>query len=259
MISVLGTILRRQFYRQFEPAKDPARLRYGANPPTDHRHEDLDDEDISRSYGGYDIVQNRHNNITRSYARNESRGLSSSGFNAINPSNAASQMMVESMYGPQTISRMLQSSEELNGDLNNRRNSDAQNIEMTPFVTSHREDFEPYSLFHSSSLSKAQDLQRVSQYIQSLPDLPVYEPTVELQTRPIRESMLFASTVQGSIGQTKVASDTSASSPVPPPPPAPPDPPQESTKKSPTTGERIFSALSALTSRSYIDASEFYK
>lgn len=263
----------RRFYRQFEPSKDSARLRYGASPPAEHRLDDLSlDEDVGgRSYGGYDIVQSRHNHVARSsYTRNESRGvLMGGGFDAPT-TNTTGQIIVEPhLYGPQTVSRMLQSSGEQlnNGDLSGRRAvSDAQNIEMTPFVGGHRDDFEPYSLYHSDLSSKAQDLQRVSQYIQSLPDLPIYhhhEATSELaqpRSATVRDhSMLFANAVQGSgHGQGKT-SDTSASSPVPPPPPAPPDPPQESAKKSPTTGERIFSALSALTSRSYIDASEFYK
>lgn len=168
-------------------------------------------------------------------------------------------MIMESIYGPQTISKMLQNSEELNGDLN-RKNSDMQNIEMTPFknTSGHQEDIDSYT-FHSD-LSKSHDLQRVSQYIQSLPDLPVYESMSELQTRSNRESILFASAIQESIvDETKIESE-SALSPIPPPP-APPDPsPQEITKKnSPTTGERIFSALRSVTSQSYIDASEFYK
>ncbi|XP_067205722.1 uncharacterized protein Syt12 isoform X2 [Linepithema humile] len=233
--------------RQFEPPpKDPSRLRYSMNPSIDNR----DSEDISGSYNGYEIVQRNH--VTRPYTRNETRGLANN-FNAMNSSSNASQMIMESIYGPQIVSKMLQNSEELNGDLN-RKNSDMQNIEMTPFTSasSHQEDTDPY-MFHGS-LSKAQDLQRVSQYIQSLPDLPVYDSVNELQTRPL----LFTNTIQGSIrDETKVISE-SASSPVPPPP-APPDPPQEIPKKSsPTTGEKIFSALRSVTSQSYIDASEFY-
>lgn len=241
--------------RQFEPpSKDPARLRYGMSHPLDSR---LDSEDVNRNYGGYEIVQRNH--VARSYARNDSRGLPNS-LSATNSSNAASQMIMESIYGPQTVSKMLQNSDELNGDHNRKNISDMQNIEMTPFksaVSSHQEDVDSY-IFHGA-LSKSQDLQRVSQYIQSLPDFPVYpEPMNELQAYPSRESILFANAIQGSIGdETKIASE-SASSPVPPPP-APPDPPQEIPKKSsPTTGERIFSALRSVTTQSYIDASEFY-
>lgn len=218
--------------------------------PMDNRHDGLANEDISRSYGNYDIVQRNH--VARTYARNESRSLPAS-YSAMN-SNVASQMIMESIYGPQTVSKMLQNSEELNGDLN-RKSSDLQNIEMTPFKgtsTGHQQDMDLYA-FHGS-LSKSQDLQRVSQYIQSLPELPVYES--ELQARSNREPMLFASAIQEA--ETKVAGE-SASSPIPPPP-APPDPPQEIAKKSsPTTGERIFSALRSVTAQSYIDASEFYK
>ncbi|XP_039310592.1 uncharacterized protein LOC105197712 isoform X3 [Solenopsis invicta] len=241
--------------RQFEPpSKEPTWLRYGISAPVDNRHDKLNDEDVNRSYGNYEIVQRNH--VARPYARNESRGFSDS-FNATNSSNATNQMIMESIYGPQTISKLLQNSEELNGDLN-RKNSEMQNIEMTPFksTSGHEEDIDPYT-FHGD-LSKSHDLQRVSQYIQSLPDLPVYESMNELQARSNRESILFASAIQESIvDETKIASE-SALSPIPPPP-APPDPSQEITKKSsPTTGERIFSALRSVTSQSYIDASEFY-
>lgn len=215
----------------------------------------LDSEDVNRNYGGYEIVQRNH--VVRSYARNDSRGLPNS-LSATNSSNTASQMIMESIYGPQTVSKMLQNNDELNGD-HNRKNSDTQNIEMTPFksTVSDQEDVDPY-IFHGA-LSKSQDFQRVSQYIQSLPDFPVYEPMNELQAYSNRESILFANAIQESIGdETKITSE-SASSPIPPPP-APPDPPQEIPKKSsPTTGERIFSALRSVTTQSYIDASEFYK
>jgi len=219
----------------------------------DNRHDGLEEnKDISRSYDNYDIVQRNH--VTRTYARNESRSLPTS-YNATNSANVANQMIMESIYGPQTVSKMLQNSEELNGDLN-RKSSDLQIIEMIPFknTSTNQQEMDLYA-FHGS-LSKAQDLQRVSQYIQSLPDLPIYESMNELQAHPSRESILFTSAIQED--ETKV-SDESASSPVPPPP-APPDPPQEIAKKnSPTTGERIFSALRSVTSQSYIDASEFYK
>ncbi|EFN88174.1 Synaptotagmin-12 [Harpegnathos saltator] len=239
--------------RQFEPPKDPARFRYGMNPPIDNHHDNLDSESIDRSYSSYDIVQRNH--IARPYARNEPIGLPPSiGFNVANSPSTTSQVIMESIYGPQTVSQMLQNSEELNGDLN-RKNSEMQNIEMTPFKSSvHQENIDPY-MFHGG-VSKSQDLERVSQYIQSLPDLLVYESVNELEAHQNRDPILFTNAIQESIGHTKVASE-SASSPVPPPP-APPDPQKIAKKSSPTTGERIFSALRSVTSQSYIDASEFY-
>ncbi|XP_018362251.1 PREDICTED: uncharacterized protein LOC108760672 [Trachymyrmex cornetzi] len=240
--------------RQFKsPSKEPAWLRYDISASIDNSRDKLNDEDINRSYDSYETVQRNH---VRPYTRNESRGFSDS-FNMTNSSNSANQMIMESIYGPQTISKMLQNSEELNGDLN-RKNNDMQNIEMTPFksTSDHQEDIDSY-IFHSD-LSKSHNLQRVSQYIQSLPDLPVYESMNDCQTRSNRESILFASTIQEPImDETKIANE-SILSPIPPPP-APPDPSQNITKKSsPTTGERIFSALRSVTSQSYIDASEFY-
>ncbi|XP_014473911.1 PREDICTED: uncharacterized protein LOC106744029 [Dinoponera quadriceps] len=241
--------------RQFEPSPDPVRFRYGMKPPVDNHHDNLDSEDIDRSYSSYDIIQRNH--IARPYARNEPIGLTS-GFGAVNPSNTTSQVIMESIYGPQTVSQMLQNSNGLNGDLN-RKNSEMQNIEMTPFKSSgHQEQgIDPY-MFHAG-MSKAQDLERVSQYIQSLPDLLDYESVNELEAQN-REPILYANAIQESIGdRTKVdRASESASSPVPPPPPAPPDPSQITKKSSPTTGEKIFSALRSVTSQSYIDASEFY-
>ncbi|XP_018397480.1 PREDICTED: uncharacterized protein LOC108775565 [Cyphomyrmex costatus] len=236
--------------RQFKsPSKEPAWLRYDINSSIDNCHDKINDEEINRSYDSYETVQR---NYMRPYARNESRGFPDN----FNMTNSSANQIMESIYEPQTISKMLQNSEELNGDLN-RKNSDMQNIEMTPFKTSdHQEDIDSY-IFHSD-LSKSHNLQRVSQYIQSLPDLPVYESINECQTRSNRESILFASAIQESIvDESKIASE-SILSPIPPPP-APPDPSQNITKKSsPTTGERIFSALRSVTSQSYIDASEFY-
>ncbi|XP_011052840.1 PREDICTED: uncharacterized protein LOC105145150 isoform X2 [Acromyrmex echinatior] len=240
--------------RQFKsPSKEPAWLRYDISASIDNSRDKLNDEEVNRSYDSYETVQRNH---VRPYTRNESRGFSDS-FNMTNSSNSTNQMIMESIYGPQTISKMLQNSEELNDNLN-RKNNDMQNIEMTPFKSTpdHQEDIDSY-IFHSD-LSKSHNLQRVSQYIQSLPDLPVYESMNECQTRSNRESILFASTIQEPIvDETKIASE-SILSPIPPPP-APPDPSQNITKKSnPTTGERIFSALRSVTSQSYIDASEFY-
>ncbi|XP_058807672.1 uncharacterized protein LOC131673590 [Phymastichus coffea] len=76
------------------------------------------------------------------------------------------------------------------------------------------------------------DLDRITRYIQSLPD-------------------------SADFYDDEAASDEPASSAAPPPPPPPPAPPDKADQE-PTTGERIFKALRAVTSQSYIDASEFY-
>jgi len=221
-------------------------LRYGINAPLNNHHDKLNDDDVNKSYDSYEIVH-----VVRPYARNESKGLSNS-FNTTNSSNANQIIMEPMVYGSQITSKMLQNSEKLNDDLN-RKNSDMQNIEMTPFKNmSGQENIDSF-MFHNN-LSKSHDLQRVSQYIQSLPDLPVYEPINNLQARSNHESILFASVIEESIDETKIANESNLS-PIPPPP-APPD---LSHKKSPTTGERIFSALRSVTSQSYINASEFYK
>lgn len=241
------------FCRQFESSNDPIRLRYGTNSVMNNRHDNFNSEDInSKNNGSYDIMQRNH--IARQYVRNDSRGLT----NNFNTSNTSSnQVIIESIRGPQTVSKMLQNNDKLSSDFN-QRNSNMQNIEMIPFSNStHHEDIESYMLH--ANLSKSQELQRVSQYIQSLPDFPIYDSTNEFQTFQDQEPIFFANEIQESISETKATSE-SASSPIPPPPPAPPDPPQEIMQKSsPTTGERIFNALRSVTSQSYIDASEFYK
>jgi len=151
-------------------------FRYDANSSLNNHHDKLNDDDVNKSYDSHEIVP-----VVRPYARNESKELSNS-FNMMNSSNA-NQIIMESMvYGPQITSKMLQNSEKLNDDLN-RKNSDMQNIEMTPFknTSGHQENIDS-CMFHGN-LSKSHDLQRVSQYIQSLPDLPVYEPHAQIVNR----------------------------------------------------------------------------
>jgi len=221
-------------------------LRYDINAPLNNHHDKLNDDDVNKSYDSYEIVH-----VARPYARNESKGLSNS-FNTTNSSNANQIIMEPMIYGPQITSKMLQNSEKLNDDLN-RKNSDMQNIEMIPFknTSGHQENIDSF-MFHSN-LSQSHNLQRVSQYIQSLPDLPIYESINNFQARSNHESILFANE-ESIVDETKIANESNLS-PIPPPP-APPD---LSHKKSPTTGERIFSALRSVTSQSYINASEFYK
>ncbi|XP_011503197.1 PREDICTED: uncharacterized protein LOC105366444 [Ceratosolen solmsi marchali] len=88
-----------------------------------------------------------------------------------------------------------------------------------------------------SSKCNLQDLERITRYIQSLPDSP------------------------GNVHYYGVTDEEEEEAP----PPAPPDPKQQQQQQQqkgdspePTTGEKIFKALRAVTSHSYIDASEFY-
>nr|XP_003702280.1 PREDICTED: uncharacterized protein LOC100880598 [Megachile rotundata] len=234
-------------YRPFD--SEPTRIRYGVHGAPIATLDGKGDEENNTSYGNYDIVQRSH--IIRQHVRNDSRGSPSS-FGMTNSSNAASQTIMQSIYGPEALSQMLQSTQSLGNDLDHKSN-DVQSIEMTPFRScSLQDDIDSSYLFRES-----QGLQKVSQYIQSLPDLPIYDSMNEFAMHQDQERTLYDDTIQQSINTIKVNSE-SASSPVPPPP-APPDPAKNVPKKNePTTGERIFNALRLVTSQSYIDASEFY-
>ncbi|XP_076760783.1 uncharacterized protein LOC143429184 [Xylocopa sonorina] len=241
-------------YRQFDGNVESTRIRYGVHGVPIATLDDKGEEEENTSYGSYDIVQRSH--MIRQHVRNDSRGSPSS-FGMTNSSNAASQTIVGSIYRSEELSKMLQSTQSLGNDLD-RKSNEMQSIEMTPFRSSSlQEDIGSSYLFRES-----EGLQKVSQYIQSLPDLPIYETINELglgehQDACCTDHMLYGDTIQESISAMKVNSE-SASSPVPPPP-APPDPPKDVPKKNGlTTGERIFNALRLVTSQSYIDASEFF-
>ena len=103
-------------------------------------------------------------------------------------------------------------------------------------------------------------MDRIANYIQSLPDVaPESSPTTDR-----RQGNFFDN------GLTEEEEEEVLASPAAPPPPAPPDPgPKRDevddddedrlNESEPTTGEKIFKALRAVTSHSYIDANEFYK
>ncbi|XP_017792561.1 PREDICTED: uncharacterized protein LOC108574471 [Habropoda laboriosa] len=238
-------------YRQFDSGVESTRIRYGVHGAPIATLDGKRGEDSNTSYGSYDIVQKSH--MTRQqHARNDSRGSPNS-FGMANSSNAASQTVVESMYGPDVLSKMFQSTQSLGNDLDHKSN-EMQSIEMTPFRSSSLQD----DIGSSYLFRESQGLQKVSQYIQSLPDLPIYGTMNELTELHEQDRLLYDETIQQSINAMKVNSDT-ASSPVPPPP-APPDPPEDVPKKNgPTTGEIIFNAFKRVTTQRYIDASEFYR
>ncbi|XP_076236841.1 uncharacterized protein LOC143180768 [Calliopsis andreniformis] len=232
-------------YRQFEV--ESTRIRYGVHGAPISTLDGKDDEDGNTSYGSYDIIQSH---MIRQHVRNDSRGSPSS-FGMTNSSNAGSQTVMGSIYGPEALSKMLQSTQSLGNDLDHKSN-EMQSIEMTPFRSSSFQD----DIGSSYLFRESQGLQKVSQYIQSLPDLPIYDTMNELSLIQDQNHVLYDDTIPEAINAMKISSE-SASSPVPPPP-APPDPPKDVPKKNGlTTGERIFNALRLVTSQSYIDASEF--
>ena len=250
--------IRNGSYRQYDHVDEPAKIRYSVQgaPITDHelRFEYDDHDNFCRApqpYGSYDIVQ--RNSAGRQHVRHESRVMNNS-FGLQNCANTTTQTIMESAYRPQTVSKMLQNAQDLSSHLTQKVN-EIQSIEMVPFRSNtpiQEDSLGNYSL-QNYSPTKLQGLQRVSQYIQSLPDRPTYEKSYN--HIPNQEPH------EGFYLDIDSMSSPNATSPVPPP--APPDPPPNSgsmlRKNSPTTGERIFNALRSVTSQSYIDASEFYK
>lgn len=206
-----------------------------------------------RPYGSYDIVQ--RNNTARQHLKNDCRGLNSD-FESQNCSSNTTQLIMDSMYRSQNVSKILQNAQDLSNNLTQKM-SKMQSIEMIPFRNSKTIDKNSlgnYSL--QSCPTKLQGLQRVSQYIQSLPDRSTYEMTHNQLTHHEHDELFL--NIESLPSPNEVVDI--ASSPVPPP--APPDPSNSESrlrKRSPTTGERIFNALRSVTSQSYIDASEFYK
>ncbi|KZC07584.1 Synaptotagmin-12 [Dufourea novaeangliae] len=239
-------------YRQFDGNVEPStRIRYSVHGSPMTTMDDKDDEDSNMSYGSYDIVQRSH--MLRQHARNDTR-VSPSGYGMTSSTNAASQTIIEPMYGPAALSKMLQSTQSLGNDLD-RKSNETQSIEMTPFRSySLQDDIDTSYLGRES-----QGLQKVSQYIRSLPDLPIYDSMNELELHQNQDHVMYDDdTIAEPINGMNFNSD-STPSPVPPPPPAPPDPLQDVPKKDgQTTGERIFNALRLVTSQGYMDGSKFY-
>ncbi|XP_078049750.1 uncharacterized protein LOC144476542 isoform X2 [Augochlora pura] len=210
-------------YRQFDNSMESNRVRgrmlSGSLGNLDGKVED-DSNDV---YGNYDIIQRNHM-VT------------------------ISQSVMEPVYEPGALPKMLQSTQNLGDDLD-RKNNELQSIEMKPFRScSLQDDIDSSYLFRES-----QGLQKVSQYIRSLPVLPVYDTMNELD----QDHGFFDDAIPESINMMNFNSD-STPSPVPPPP-APPDPLQDVPKKNgKTTGEMIFNALKLFTLHNSIDQSKFY-
>lgn len=252
--------IRNSSYKEYDHVDKPAKIRYGVQeaPISDHELKfEYDDRDkfcrASQPYGSYNIVQ--WNSAARQHIMHESKGISNS-FGIQNCSNITTQTDMDSIYRPQTVSKILQNAQDLSNHLTQKVN-EIQSIEMIPFrcITPVKEDsLGNYSL-HSSP-TKLQGLQRVSEYIQNLPDRSTYDTSHNHLSH--HEDEGFFRDIDSMSSPNAVVDN--ATSPVPPP--APPDPPNSGSvlrKNRPTTGERIFNALRSVTSQSYIDASEFYK
>lgn len=218
-------------------------------------------------------VANEMNNLHQ-HAENNGRGDSYDLHNS-----SAHRTIMESIYGPQAMIAKLHIHNSENWPIDSRsRSSDEspQSIEMTPYSqkSSNFDKEEQHSRQESRDiLTKVQ--QRVSQYIESLPDLADAYDTASTESSSVgvpgtgqddqeamyrRLDQLHHDYHQDVSSIDRRATQMTSESP-PPPPPAPPDVPRDLVGQSsaPTTGERIFSALRSVTSQSYIDASEFYK
>ncbi|XP_076276413.1 uncharacterized protein LOC143207152 isoform X2 [Lasioglossum baleicum] len=209
-------------YRQFDTGMESSRVHCGMHGTMGTMNGNMED-DRNSSYGSYDMLQRNHM-VT------------------------ISQSVMEPVYEPGSLPKMLQSTQNLGNDLD-RTNNELQSMEMKPFRScSLQDDIDSSYLFRES-----QGLQKVSQCIRSLPDLPVYETMNEID----QDHGLFEDTIPDPINMMNFTSD-STPSPVPPPP-APPDPLQDVPKKNgKITGERIFNALRLFSMGNSIDKLKFY-
>ncbi|XP_048511026.1 uncharacterized protein LOC105684151 isoform X1 [Athalia rosae] len=208
----------------------------------------------------------------RRHARNESRSSSVQGGYRTQSGSSTAQTIMESIYGPQVASKMLQGSQDVHDLCDNTNSTHSQQqdiIEMTP-LRAQSQNVPEVGASHSmgqNNLAKSQGLQNVTQMIQTN-QAALYSlyAAQNSQTSTLQEHK----TISQSSSKGKSLANTSAGPPLststpppsPVPPPAPPDPPNGGNavlrKNEPTTGERIFNALRSVTSQSYIDASEFY-
>ncbi|XP_076224600.1 uncharacterized protein LOC116427947 isoform X2 [Nomia melanderi] len=210
-------------YRQFDAVESSARMRYGVHGGQMSNLDGKVEEDNSTGYGGHEINQRNHM-VT------------------------ISQTVVEPMFKPGALPKMLHSTQSL-GNEHEHKSNEMQSIEMKPFRSCSLQD----NIDTSYLFWESQGLQKVSQYIRSLPDRPIYDPMNELD----EDHVLYDDTIAEPINVMNFNTD-STPSPVPPPP-APPDPLQDVPKKNgKITGERIFNALRLSTLQNYIDPSKFY-
>ncbi|XP_034952080.1 uncharacterized protein [Chelonus insularis] len=243
----LSRINREIPYRSYDLIDDSSKLKYGISQAQMNERSVMRNSDDIRSvssYPEYNKPASKNQHQMR-HVRNDSRGSYSS-FNFINSNNSNSQNIMESIYGPQAVTKLLQNSQIYNNDLGTKDDG-TQSIEMTPFRNT--AVFPEDLSYEIHANSKIQGLQRVSQYIQSLPDVPIYDSMSDQAHEDQIED-----------DGTLTPNDNELA-PSPVPPPAPPDPSNSvdmNRKNGLTTGERIFSALRSVTSQSYIDASEFY-
>ncbi|XP_046430663.1 uncharacterized protein LOC124184703 [Neodiprion fabricii] len=254
-------------FQQYGSAGEQRAVRYPALPATKEETEQLAEPFGSRESGQRtlgSIYNPRH-------ARTELRS-SLSGYAG---GSSTAQTIMESIYGPQAASKMLQNGQ--NGTetscCNSQGGGSSQNqslIEMTPFRAQLQnvpegEAGASHTIGHNT-MAKSQGFQNASQMMQSKqPAIYSFYAGQNSQTtaqdhKTISQSTSKGRGLQDNASVSSLLSDNPHPGPVPPP--APPDPPNggHSTlrKNGPTTGERIFNALRSVTSQSYIDASEFY-
>ncbi|XP_043289870.1 uncharacterized protein [Venturia canescens] len=271
-------------YRQFDVApKDvPVGVRYALSsngqvfvqeksslkPLGVNNNADRDSPPLDSSCDAVNEINNLHQHATKN-GRVDGIDLHNS---------SAHRTIMESIYGPQAMLAKLHLQNSDNWPIDSRsRSSDEspQSIEMTPYLqksSSFDKDEQHPRSESRDILAKVQ--QRVSQYIESLPDLADVYDTASTESSSVgvpssrqdEQETIYRrlddlhhdyhkDVTSIDRGTNQLTSDS-----PPPPPPAPPDVARDliGHNSAPTTGERIFSALRSVTSQSYIDASEFY-
>lgn len=218
---------------------------------------------ISSSYPGYEYTSKNHNQI-RQKNKNDIP-------NTFNITNHTTQCIINNtdIYDKK-LSKNKYKKNSNNWDFNNidwKNKLSDNNIDKLTYKNSSISQEElTYTI---PGNFESQGLQRVSQYIQSLPDLPIYDTMDDQIIDDLDDDRKDGSIIYHDYlnhqanGNVDILSGNEHKfnyNSVPSP--APPDPINHSDilgKNGQTTGERIFSALRSVSSQSYIDASEFYK
>ncbi|KAK0076421.1 hypothetical protein PV325_005395, partial [Microctonus aethiopoides] len=238
---------RNMLYQRYDIVEDPAELKYtvpsshldGSVIRTQSEESRCNLTDLSHTQ----MPKNQH--YTHKHVKNDSRG-SFDNFNFANSDDAHEQMLIGPNHSSRVITKLLQNSEIHSNDLR-RRNENTQNIKMTTFRDSNVLQDEVNCLIRENT--KVQGSQRVSQYIQSLPDV-INDDSLNNEAKynlTRDEGEIISGEIERSLNHVR-----------------PPTPPESFSsmkilrKDELTTGERIFRALRSVTSQSYIDASEFY-
>ncbi|XP_044018276.1 uncharacterized protein LOC122859021 isoform X2 [Aphidius gifuensis] len=230
---------------------DNNKTKYNIPTTTLHHDNNLNKDNlryISSSFPGYEYTTKNHNQV-RQYNKNYTIDIPDI------KSTTTSQTIIDSLYAKKYNKNTKNYCNNI--DWKNQLIQQKNNNDLFKNSSKSQEELS----YHITDNFKEQGLQRVSQYIQSLPDLPIYDTIDDHcddehdDTKQTTYHDYFNNHQSNGNNDDKFSYNSV-------PPPAPPDPINHHldihTKNTPTTGERIFSALRSVSSQSYIDASEFY-